>query len=82
MLAAPSDPMGFASRFFSYFLRFSRAENVNSDALNNAGNNGNYWSSTVNSATNARNLNFNSTNVNPTNTNNRYNGFTVRCVAE
>ncbi|MBR3052324.1 hypothetical protein IKG60_01735 [Candidatus Saccharibacteria bacterium] len=47
----------------------------------NAGGNGNYWSSTVNSSENARNLNFNATNVNPENNNNRYNGFSLRCVA-
>jgi hypothetical protein len=47
---------------------------------NNRGSNGNYWSSTFNSARNARNLNFNSTGVNPTNNNNRYNGFGVRPV--
>jgi uncharacterized protein (TIGR02145 family) len=39
------------------------------------------WSSTVNSSTNAYNLNFNAGNVNPgTNNNNKNNGFAVRCV--
>ncbi len=51
------------------------------NSLNNQGSNGNYWSSTANSATNAYNLNFNSSNINPgTNNNNKYNGFAVRCV--
>jgi uncharacterized protein (TIGR02145 family) len=50
--------------------------------LNNQSSNGYYWSSTVNSGTNARNLNFNSSNVNPGNNNtNKNNGFAVRCLA-
>lgn len=44
--------------------------------------NGYYWSASPNSATNGYNLNFNSTNANPQNTNNRGNGFPVRCVQE
>jgi hypothetical protein len=53
----------------------------NSDgSLNNAGSNGNYWSSTV-SGTNSRNLNFNSGNANM-NTNNRANGNSVRCLKD
>ena len=47
----------------------------------NVGRNGNYWSSTPNGA-NAYNLNINSSGVNPSNSNNRSNGFLVRCVAE
>ncbi|MCC8146604.1 MAG: hypothetical protein LIO93_09250 [Bacteroidales bacterium] len=53
----------------------------NNGNLNNVGTNGNYWSSTV-SSTNAYNLNFNSTNINPANNNNRSNGMSVRCVSE
>jgi hypothetical protein len=49
-------------------------------SLNNVGTNGNYWSSTV-SGTNARNLNFNSSNANM-NTNNRANGNAVRCLKD
>ena len=49
-------------------------------SLNNRGSNGNYWSSTLATAANARNLNFNASGVNPTNTNNRFNGFSVRAV--
>ena len=52
--------------------------NYNNGALNNQGSNGYYWSSSPNS-TYAYNLNFNSTNVNPANNNNRANGFTARC---
>lgn len=53
----------------------------NDSSLSNAGSNGNYWSSSLNTsnANNARNLNFNSSNHN-TNNNNRYNGQSVRPV--
>ena len=56
------------------------AGNRNGTTVNNAGSNGNYWSSTYNNSNNARNLNFNSGNVNPQNNNNRYNGQSVRLV--
>ena len=56
------------------------AGNYNGSSHNNEGSNGNYWSSVLNSADNAYNLNFNSTGVNPQNNNNRYNGFSVRAV--
>lgn len=49
-----------------------------SGGLTNIGSNGNYWTYSSNSQTNARNLNFNSSNVNPLNNNNRANGFSVR----
>ncbi|WP_251623690.1 hypothetical protein [Odoribacter lunatus] len=48
----------------------------------NVNGNGNYWSSTWNSNTNAYNLNFNSSVVNPQNNNNKWNGFAVRCVKD
>jgi hypothetical protein len=52
----------------------------NSDgSFNNGGSNGNYWSASV-TGSNGYNLNFNSGNVNPSNNNNRANGFSVRCV--
>ncbi|MBQ3309938.1 hypothetical protein IJG73_00650 [Candidatus Saccharibacteria bacterium] len=48
----------------------------------NKGANGNWWSTAANStATNAQNLNTNSTRVIPQNANNKGNGLTVRCVA-
>ena len=52
-------------------------------SLNNAGDNGNYWSSTPNESNtqNAYNLNFNSSNHN-VNRNNRNNGQSVRPVSE
>ncbi len=53
----------------------------NNGDLNNAGSNGNYWSSSLNTSNsnNAYNLNFNSGNVD-WNNNNRYNGQSVRAV--
>ena len=56
--------------------------NRTSGALNNVGSNGNYWTFAPNSQANARNLNFNSGNVNPLNNNNRANGLTVRSARE
>ena len=47
-------------------------------AVNNVGSNGNWWSSCPNSTDNSHNLNFNSSNLNPLNNNNRANGFSVR----
>lgn len=52
--------------------------NNGSGGFNNVGSNGNYWSFAPISQTNARNLNFNSGNINPLNNNNRSNGFSVR----
>ena len=65
---------------FLFFL--PAAGNRNNSNLNNAGSNGNYWSSELNTSNsnNARNLNFNSGNVNTNNNNNRYNGYSVRPV--
>jgi uncharacterized protein (TIGR02145 family) len=71
----------FAFYVHSLFLPAAGYRNNNSATLNNAGTNGNYWSTTVNS-TNAYNVNFNSSNVNPGNNNNRANGHSVRCLAE
>ena len=59
---------------------FPAAGNYDGTSLNGRGSNGNYWSSSYNSATNAYNLNFNSSEVNPQNNNNRRNGFMVRAV--
>ena len=54
---------------------------MNNGSVNNQGDNGNFWSSTVNDANNAYNLNLNSSNVNPDNNDNKNNGNSVRCVA-
>ena len=59
---------------------FPCSGNGNGSSWNNRGGNGNYWSSSLNSATNGRNLNFNSGGVNPQNNNNRFNGFAGRAV--
>lgn len=52
-------------------------------SFNNVGDNGNWWSATENSATNGwnRNLNYTEARVNR-NTNNKANGFSVRCVKD
>jgi uncharacterized protein (TIGR02145 family) len=59
---------------------FPASGNYNGTTLNNSGSNGNYWSSSFNSSTNAYNMNFNSSAVNPQNNNNRRYGFSVRAV--
>ena len=56
--------------------------NYDDTYFNNVGSVGNYWSSTPNNANNAYNLNFNTSNVNPQNNNNRSNGYSVRAVLE
>ena len=63
--------------------RFPAAGNRNNTNLNDAGSNGNYWSSSLNTdnPNNARNVNFSSGYVNRNN-NNRYNGQSVRPVTE
>ena len=67
-----------------YLVSAPAAGNRNGSSLNNAGNNGNYWSSTPNdnnNDNNAYNLNFNNGNEN-VNNNNRNNGQTVRPITE
>jgi len=68
---------------FNSALKLPLAGNRNraNGSLNNRGSNGNYWSSSP-TGSNAYNLNFNSGGVNPANTNNRANGFSVRCVKD
>ena len=63
-------------------LFFPCSGNGNGTSWNNRGSNGNYWSRSLNSAANGRNLNFNSGGVNPQNSNNRCNGFPVRPVQQ
>jgi len=58
--------------------------NRNTDgSFNNVSNNGNWWSSSPNDASNAwnRNLNYNNAEVNRNN-NNKSNGFSVRCLKD
>lgn len=74
-VSLPVFVQGYDWKFF-----FACSGNGNGTTWNNRGSNGNYWSSSFNSARNARNLNFNSGGVNPQNNNNRYNGRAVRAV--
>ena len=62
-------------------LYFNRAGLVNSDAVNNPGYSGYFWSSTVYSSSYAYFLSFSSTYVAPANYSNRYYGRAVRCLA-
>ena len=64
---------------FVRLLAVAGYRNHNNGTINNAGSNGNYWSSTVN-GTNSRNLNFNGSNANLNN--NRANGFSARCLKD
>ncbi|GHT14874.1 hypothetical protein FACS189426_21850 [Bacteroidia bacterium] len=61
------------------FLPAGGNRNNGNGLLYNQGSNGNYWSVSI-SGTNAYNLNFNSGSVNPANSNNRANGFALRCI--
>lgn len=70
----------FCTNIVCAFLAFvrSNAVNVNDGKMWNLGQNGNYWSRTAASSTNARNLGMNTTDVGPSNSNNRWNGFSLR----
>ncbi len=78
------DSLGIPDSVSHYFsglpTRFPAAGNYNGGSVNNAGSNGNYWSSTPNDTNNAYNLNFNSGNQN-VNNNNRTNGQSLRAVS-
>ena len=63
-------------------LFFVRSGYVNSGSLRNVGSYGYYWSSTVGSSSNAYILYFYSSNVGPTYSDNRYRGYSVRCIAQ
>ena len=56
-------------------------DNNSTGTLNNAGTNGNYWSSVQNNTNEAYRMNFNSSGMN-TNNNDKRNGFSVRCVRQ
>ena len=53
----------------------------NGTSINAVGTNGYYWSTTSSSATNAYNVNFHGSNFNSANSNNRFNGFSVRLAS-
>ena len=59
---------------------FPASGNYNGTSLSNRGSIGYYWSSTWSSEAYARNLNFNSTGVNPQGNDGRRFGITVRAV--
>jgi hypothetical protein len=59
---------------------FPASGRYNGTTLESRGADGFYWSASFNDSTNAYSLNFNSSNVNPQNNNNRRNGLTVRPV--
>ena len=64
-----------------FFVR-SGLLNPNGPGLSTTGYQAYYWSSTPHSnGTNAYNLNFNNSGVNPSNNNDRLNGFSLRCLA-
>ena len=56
--------------------------NYSNGGANNVGSYGYCWSAVPNNQNNGRNLNFNSSNVNPLNNNNRAYGFGVRSSQE
>lgn len=70
----------FTSEVDGKTLFFPAAGYYDGTSLNNRGSSGDYWSSTYYSATSARNLNFNSSNVNPQYNFTRRCGFSVRAV--
>ncbi len=65
------------------FMAFVRSGyvNLNNGQARNVGENGYGWSRTAKSSIYGYNLNMNTTDVNPSNNNNRYNGFPLRWVA-
>ncbi len=58
----------------------SGLRNYNSGGMGNVSSVGYNWSASLNGATNGYNLRFDSESVNPSNSNNRANGFPVRCL--
>ena len=70
----------FTSNINGNSVFFPASGYYNGTTLNNRGSDGFYWSSTYNSETNARSLNFGSSEVNPTRNYYRRLGFTVRAV--
>lgn len=70
----------FTSNVDGNTLFFPAAGYYNGTLLTSRGIRGHYWSSSYISATNARNLNFSNSDVNPQNSYGRRNGFSVRAV--
>ena len=70
----------FTSNINGNSIFFPASGYYNGTTLSNRGSYGGYWSSTYLSETNARNLIFDSSSVNPANSNYRRYGFSVRAV--
>ena len=70
----------FTSRINGNSIFFPASGDYYGTSLNSRGSSGLYWSSTWGSETNARDLDFGSTGVNPQNSSRRRFGFTVRAV--
>ena len=70
----------FTSRINGNSIFFPASGYYGGTSLNDRGTRGYYWSSTWYSETNARNLDFSSSNVNPQDGSSRRYGFTVRAV--
>ena len=64
------------------FFPASGYRSYSAGTVSYVGSGGYFWSAVPNSTNNGRNLNFNSSNINPLNNNNRSNGFAVRPVQE
>ena len=61
-------------------LYLARSGYINNGSIYSAGNNGDYWSSTVSDSGYACNLNFRSGSINPNVSSYRHLGFSLRCV--
>ena len=70
----------FTSRINGNSIFFPASGYYNGTSLNSRGTGGNYWSSTWKSETNARDLDFSSSNVSPQDNSSRRLGFTARAV--
>ena len=70
----------FTSRINGNSIFFPASGYYNGTTLNSRGSDGYYWSSSYNSATNAYNLDFYSSNVSPANNGGRRLGFSARAV--
>ena len=84
-LSAGNESVGYATNGFNKLRSnpyyFVRSGNIDGGTLGSPGVNGLYWSSTVSSSTVAYGLYFSGTDIYPGRNDNRYGGWSVRCVA-
>ena len=84
-VSAGNDSVGYATGGFNKLRSnpyyFVRSGSIGGGTLYNPGVSGLYWPSTVSSSTNAYGLFFNGTAIYPARNGNRYDGWSVRCVA-